>query len=123
MYLKDNSKLYSENASVIFAADGAGSILRKAMKHAIHLILNVPKKFLSHGYKELSILASKSGTYKISKDVLHIWPRKDFMLIALPNLDGSFTVTLFLNHDDGANNLTFKNKASVLDLKMNFQIH
>ena len=46
------------------------------------------------------------------------------MLIALPNLDGSFTVTLFLNHDDGVNFNLLKNKASVLDfLKMNFLIH
>lgn len=120
VHLKDNSKVYTVNASVIFAADGAGSILRKSYEACNTFNFKCTQKFLSHGYKELSILASKSGTYKISKDVLHIWPRKDFMLIALPNLDGSFTVTLFLSHDDGVNNFNLlKNKESVLDFFKN----
>jgi kynurenine 3-monooxygenase len=61
----------------------------------------------------LEIPASKDGNHLISKDHLHIWPRGDYMLIALPNLDGSFTVTLFLSYDDGEynfNNLTTEKK-------------
>ena len=113
--LKDNSKTYSVNADVIFAADGAGSILRKSYEACNTFNFKCTQEFLSHGYKELSILATKSGAYKISKDVLHIWPRKDFMLIALPNLDGSFTVTLFLSNADGVNNFKLlKNRESVL---------
>jgi kynurenine 3-monooxygenase len=57
----------------------------------------------------LSILPTENGDYKTYKNALHIWPRGEFMLIALPNLDGSFTVTLFLSHDEGEynfNNLT-----------------
>ena len=120
VHLKDSSKVYTVNASVIFAADGAGSILRKSYEACNRFNFKCTQEFLSHGYKELSILATKSGTYKISKDVLHIWPRKDFMLIALPNLDGSFTVTLFLSHDNGVNNFTLlKNEKSVLDFFKN----
>ena len=100
---------------MIFAADGAGSILRKSYEACNTFNFKCTQEFLSHGYKELSILATKSGAYKISKDVLHIWPRKDFMLIALPNLDGSFTVTLFLSNADGVNNFKLlKNRESVL---------
>jgi kynurenine 3-monooxygenase len=51
---------------------------------------------LEHGYKELSIPASAAGNYPMAAGALHIWPRGKFMLIALPNEDGSFTATLFL---------------------------
>jgi kynurenine 3-monooxygenase len=52
--------------------------------------------YLDHGYKELSIPAGPNGEWQLEKNALHIWPRKSFMMIALPNLDGSFTCTLFL---------------------------
>ncbi|MBT8137845.1 MAG: FAD-dependent monooxygenase, partial [Gammaproteobacteria bacterium] len=52
--------------------------------------------YLEHAYKELEIPAAESGGHRIDANALHIWPRGDYMLIALPNLDGSFTVTLFL---------------------------
>ena len=47
--------------------------------------------FIEHGYKELLIPANEDGTHKLEKNALHIWPRGNFMLIALPNLDGSYT--------------------------------
>lgn len=72
-----------------FGADGAFSELRTEMIQ--HDKVNYSQEFLTHGYKELTI---KSNTF--TKNALHIWPRKSFMLIALPNLDGSFTATLFL---------------------------
>ena len=50
---------------------------------------------LGHGYKELSILPDDSGDYRLEPHALHIWPREDYMLIALPNQDRSFTCTLF----------------------------
>ena len=71
------------------------------------------QNYLNHGYKELEIPADKAGNHQISKQHLHIWPRGDFMLIALPNMDGSFTVTLFLSYDEGEynfNNLTSEEK-------------
>ena len=51
---------------------------------------------LAHGYKELSIPAGAGGEYRLAPDALHIWPRGGFMLIALPNPGGDFTLTLFL---------------------------
>ncbi len=55
--------------------------------------------YLAHGYKELSIPPGPGGAFQLDKNALHIWPRSSFMLIALPNLDGSFTCTLFLELD------------------------
>lgn len=98
LHLKDVINKQKVSADVIFAADGAGSILRKNYENDTSFKFQCSQEFLSHGYKELCILPDATGDYKISKEVLHIWPRKDFMLIALPNLDGSFTVTLFLSH-------------------------
>ena len=57
---------------------------------------NYSQDYLAHGYKELSIPAAEDGGFRLEKNALHIWPRGGYMLIALPNLDGSFTVTLFL---------------------------
>jgi kynurenine 3-monooxygenase len=78
----------------LIAADGAGSIVRRAMTG--QLGVRVTEDMLEHGYKELTLPASATGTHRVEKHALHIWPRGGFMLIALPNLDGSFTVTLFL---------------------------
>lgn len=83
-------------ATVVIGTDGAGSVVRRnMMSHTTELLFNYSQDFLRHGYKELSIEASATGTWKIEKEALHIWPRGDFMIIALPNLDGSFTLTMF----------------------------
>ncbi len=97
------------NADVIFGTDGAGSSLRKSYYLEKKFLFSFSQNYLTHGYKELSILPTDDGGFKTYKNALHIWPRGDFMLIALPNLDGSFTVTLFLSFDEGEynfNNLT-----------------
>lgn len=86
---------------VIFGADGAGSILRKQYISERKFLFSYSQNYLTHGYKELEIPANENGKHQLSKAHLHIWPRGDFMLIALPNLDGSFTVTLFLSYDEG----------------------
>jgi kynurenine 3-monooxygenase len=88
-------------AAVIFGADGAGSSLRKSYISERKFLFSYSQNYLNHGYKELEIPADKTGGHQISKAHLHIWPRGDFMLIALPNMDGSFTVTLFLSYDEG----------------------
>lgn len=95
------NKEISIEADVIFGAGGAGSALRKSYYLARKFLFSFSQNYLTHGYKELSILPTESGNFKTYKNALHIWPRGDFMLIALPNLDGSFTVTLFLSFDDG----------------------
>lgn len=89
---------------IIIGTDGAGSVLRKSMYLDHSFLFSFSQEFLSHGYKELSIPASTSGGFLIEKNALHIWPRGENMLIALPNLDGSFTVTLFLSYEEGKNN-------------------
>ena len=83
--------------SIIAGSDGAFSQLRSAMQAFPDFSTSYSK--LSHGYKELTIPAGKENTHLIEKNALHIWPRGEFMLIALPNTDGSFTCTLFLPFD------------------------
>ncbi|MFT7330811.1 MAG: kynurenine 3-monooxygenase [Roseivirga sp.] len=103
----------SINADTIFGTDGAGSILRKSYYLERKFLFSFSQNYLTHGYKELEIPADVDGNHQISKGHLHIWPRGDYMLIALPNLNGSFTVTLFLSYDDGEynfNNLTTEDK-------------
>ncbi|WP_224368689.1 FAD-dependent oxidoreductase [Hyalangium versicolor] len=83
-----------ERASVLLGADGAGSAVRQEMmRQPEH---GSTQDLLSHGYKELTIPAGPGGSFQMEKHALHIWPRGSFMLIALPNEDGSFTCTLFL---------------------------
>ena len=83
-----------ESFDIIIGADGAGSRVRRELILAVDG--EATSEFLEHDYKELEIPAAADGGYQIEKEALHIWPRGGFMLIALPNLDGSFTVTLFL---------------------------
>jgi len=104
-----SKKEFIEDADCIIATDGAGSALRRSYYLERKFLFSFSQEYLTHGYKELTILPTESGDYKTYKNALHIWPRGDFMVIALPNLDGSFTVTLFLSYEDGEynfNNLT-----------------
>lgn len=78
----------------LIAADGAGSTVRRALHEAG--LLHARESLLDHGYKELGLPAAADGSYALAPNALHIWPRGDFMLIALPNPDRSFTATLFL---------------------------
>ena len=78
---------------VVVGADGAGSVIRSSLE-AAH-VLSARVEQLDHDYKEMTIPAV-AGSHALQADALHIWPRGGFMLIALPNCDGSFTVTLFL---------------------------
>lgn len=95
---------FVEDADIIIATDGAGSVMRKSYYLGKKFLFSFSQAYLTHGYKELSILPKPNGDYKIHKNALHIWPRGSFMLIALPNLDGSFTVTLFLSYTEGEYN-------------------
>jgi len=87
-------RLTSVPMQPLLATDGAGSVMRRRMT-ALGII-EAQEADLDHGYKELSIPSGPHGAYRMAPDALHIWPRGDFMLIALPNADGSFTATLFL---------------------------
>ena len=78
----------------VFGADGAFSRIRHRMQR--QSLFNYSQEFMQIGYKELHIPAKSDGSHKIDKNSLHIWPRGNFMLMALSNLDGSFTCTLFM---------------------------
>ena len=78
---------------LLFATDGAYSAIRSAMIKTDRY--QYQQQYIDHGYKELHIPAGPNGAYQMEKNALHIWPRGGYMLIALPNPDGSFTLTLF----------------------------
>ena len=98
-------------ADLIFGADGAFSAVRKSMESSEGH--QTSEHFVEHGYKELSFPSTAQNEFALEPNALHIWPRGDFMLIALPNLDKSFTVTLFLS---------FKGKNSFENLKSDEEI-
>lgn len=79
---------------LVFGADGAFSRMRHKMQRQSRF--NYSQEFINVGYKELRIPANSDGSHKLERNSFHIWPRGEFMLIAMPNLDGSFTSTLFM---------------------------
>ena len=87
-------------ADIILGADGAGSAVRKSMYMSRDFLFSFSQDYLGHGYKELTFPPAQDGGYRTEKNALHIWPRGRDMIIALPNLDGSFTVTLFIDYED-----------------------
>jgi len=78
----------------VIGVDGAFSAVRQSMQRKIDRF-EYDESYLAHGYKELTIPPGSKGEWQMEKEALHIWPRKSFMMIALPNPDGSFTCTLF----------------------------
>ena len=89
-----NNQTREVEFEVIIGTDGAGSIVRSAIMQNIDGRCDID--MLDHDYKELCIPAGPGDSWQMEKEALHIWPRGGYMLIALPNLDGSYTVTLFL---------------------------
>lgn len=84
-------------SDLVFGTDGAFSAVRAAMQKTNRF--NYSQEYIEHGYKELTIPGNEDGTHKLDNSALHIWPRGKHMLIALPNLDGSFTCTLFFPYE------------------------
>jgi kynurenine 3-monooxygenase len=80
-------------ADTLIGTDGAYSAIRDRMQKTDRY--NYQQHYIEHGYKELTIPAGAAGEFLMEKNALHIWPRKQYMMIALPNMDGSFTCTLF----------------------------
>jgi kynurenine 3-monooxygenase len=101
----ENGIVYLENAitkeksehksDVVFACDGAFSAVRYNSMQKLDRF-QYSQHFINDGYRELLLPANEDGSYQLDKNALHIWPRGKFMLIALPNDDGSFTCTLFM---------------------------
>ena len=84
----------SLQGDLVLGADGAFSAVRSTLQRGDRF--DYSQAYLAHGYKELSIPAGQSGSFPLDPHALHIWPRGGFMMIALPNQEGSFTCTLFL---------------------------
>lgn len=80
-------------ADAVIGADGAFSVVRREMQKLDRY--DYSQSYLGHGYKELVIPAGPGGSFLLEPNALHIWPRGGFMMIALPNRDGSFTCTCF----------------------------
>jgi len=107
-----SGRLYTLPLHRVIGADGAGSVLRRHLVE--HMGIRSDEQLLVHGYKELTIAADEQGNHRLNGNALHIWPRGDFMLIALPNTDGTFTATLFLPYE-GVNSFdTLTNSTAIM---------
>lgn len=101
-------------ADVMFATDGAFSAVRYNAFQKLDRF-SYSQNYIEDGYREILLPANPDGSFKLEKNTLHIWPRGRFMLIALPNFDGSFTCTLFMpfeGHKYCFNNLDSKAKVN-----------
>jgi kynurenine 3-monooxygenase len=94
--LGDGSELLVTDTPMV-AADGAGSVFRRSLNESG--VIETSEALLDHSYKELAILPGPDGEHQLEPAALHIWPRGGFMLIALPNPGGDFTLTLFLPNE------------------------
>ena len=100
------------DAVPVIATDGSASAVRMEMQKTGRF--NLTQHYLDYGYKELVIPAAPDGAFRMEKHALHIWPRGTFMLIALPNTDGSFTCTFFY---------PFEGKKSFATLRTPEEVH
>jgi kynurenine 3-monooxygenase len=91
--VEHGSSATEKKFDLIIGADGAFSAVRGALQFTDRF--DYAQDYIDHGYKELHIPPGKAGSFQLEKNALHIWPRESFMMIALPNPDGSFTCTLF----------------------------
>src|SRR5438105_3807275 len=105
--LSTSQPLNSSGDSVI-GVDGAFSAVRKSMQERL-TDFQYDESYLAHGYKELTIPPASDGSWVMEKNALHNWPRKSFMMIALPNPDGSFTCTLFWEFEGPRSFASIKN--------------
>lgn len=101
------------SSDILIGADGAFSAVRSTMQRTSRF--NYSQHYIEHGYKELTIPPKPDGSWAITPNALHIWPRGNFMLIALPNPDGSFTCTLFFPFEGDLSFETIRTKEEVND--------
>ena len=93
-HLETETGKLTARGNAVIGVDGAFSAVRASMQQNIDNF-QYDESYLAHGYKELTIPPGPDDSWQMEKNALHIWPRKSFMMIALPNPDGSFTCTLF----------------------------
>ena len=99
---------------LIIGVDGSASAVRNSMVDRGKI--QFTDKPLGHGYKELTIPPSETGEFQLEPNALHIWPRGKFMLIALPNMDRSFTCTLFFPMEGETSFATVNSKEKIISL-------
>jgi kynurenine 3-monooxygenase len=85
------------DSAMVIGCDGSASAIRSEMLKLSRF--NFSQQYLDYGYKELVIPAGPNGKHVLDTNALHIWPRGSYMLIALPNVDGTFACILFLPFD------------------------
>jgi len=98
-------------STVVIGCDGSASAIRTEMMRLSRF--NFSQQYLDYGYKELTIPAMPSGAHAMDSNALHIWPRGNYMLIALPNIDATFACILFLPFDGGDSFATLNTHAEV----------
>jgi kynurenine 3-monooxygenase len=109
---QSGGEMVRTNGDFILGADGAYSAVRAAMQKLERF--GYSQDYLTHGYKELTIPAGAGEAFTMERNALHIWPRGNFMMIALPNRDGSFTCTLFWPFEGPNSFAALKSESDVL---------
>ena len=111
-HLESANSVVTARGDAVLGVDGAFSAVRQSMQLKIGNF-QYDESYLAHGYKELTIPPGPDGSWRMEKNALHIWPRKSFMMIALPNPDGSFTCTLFWEFEGPRSFATMKSHEDV----------
>ena len=111
-HLESANSVVTARGDAVLGVDGAFSAVRQSMQLKIGNF-QYDESYLAHGYKELTIPPGPDGSWRMEKNALHIWPRKSFMMIALPNPDGSFTSTLFWEFEGPRSFATMKSHEDV----------
>jgi kynurenine 3-monooxygenase len=116
LYLRDEQtgEERTVQSDVIIACDGSASAIRAEMLKLNRF--NFSQQYLDYGYKELTIPAATNGAHRMDANALHIWPRGNYMLIALPNIDGTFACILFLPFEGVDSFATVTTPAALLEL-------
>lgn len=114
----EKSEWKAYDYDIIFGCDGAFSRVRHKMQRRSRF--DYSQDFINVGYKELTIPPNADGSHKLDKNSFHIWPRGNFMFIAMPNLDGSFTCTLFMPFEGP---VSFENIKTKEDAKVFFKTY
>jgi kynurenine 3-monooxygenase len=108
----ETNQTIEARGDAVIGVDGAFSAVRQSMQKKLDRF-EYDESYLAHGYKELTIPPAPDGSWRMEKNALHIWPRKSFMMIALPNPDGSFTCTLFWEFEGPRSFATMKTDEDV----------
>jgi kynurenine 3-monooxygenase len=111
-HLESANSVVTARGDAVLGVDGAFSAVRQSMQLKIGNF-QYDESYLAHGYKELTIPPGPDGSWRMEKNALHIWPRKSFMMIALPNPEGSFTCTLFWEFEGPRSFATMKSHEDV----------